>query len=532
MVRQQIQYQSPVSYLAWSADGKMVATATKDGNIRIIEAATAKEMRDFATGAGVACLAFSPDGKTLVINQPEKGISVWDVATGKAVSQQQKAFGNAFVQHVAYTADGSTVVGVGVGQYMQFSFGPGGVVGGGGGGRGGAAGGGGGGGGKGGAGGGGGGGAGGGGKGGAGGGGGGAGAPRAVGGGGIVKPIAIGGFSAIASNATIYGWYDGTAVVRLGRPALGNGFVTADFEGLQVGNAYAMAFGEGGKLLAVSGDDKAVAIWDLKTMKKTAHITNLEGTANQLSFSADGKTLALLVGEGQTIQVLDLTRSNPRAQTQPRAGGTSMLALSPDGKTLTTIAKDGKALFLRKVTFRELDRKEPPLELSAKAMAELWTDLAHAEKSDEAWRKLGRAGDNAVAFLRDRIRPVAVPEVDGKKMEKLVADLDSEKFAAREQAVKELVAAGELAIVFLQRFLEKGPSVEGKTRAELVLKKLAEAAPTPERLRVFEAIELLEQMGTARAVSLLQEIDRDALVPSIRMSAREALKRRQQQEKS
>ena len=113
-----------------------------------------------------------------------------------------------------------------------------------------------------------------------------------------------------------------------------------------------------------------------------------------------------------------------------------------------------------------------------------------------------------------------------KPIQKLIVDLNSDKFAVREGAVAELVTAGELAILPLQRLLEKPPSPEAATRAELVLKKLAASQrPNSDRNRVLEAIDLLEQMQTAQAIGLLQELERDSLIAQIQNEARRSLQR-------
>jgi hypothetical protein len=130
-----------------------------------------------------------------------------------------------------------------------------------------------------------------------------------------------------------------------------------------------------------------------------------------------------------------------------------------------------------------------------------------------------------VTFLRQQIRPVAAPDVDVQRIERLVADLDAARFATRESATKELLALGELAMVPLERLVDRPPSAEARQRAVLLLDKLAEAKPTPDRLRVVEAIDLLEELRTAKALQLLEEIERDALVPSIRREARQARER-------
>jgi hypothetical protein len=118
-----------------------------------------------------------------------------------------------------------------------------------------------------------------------------------------------------------------------------------------------------------------------------------------------------------------------------------------------------------------------------------------------------------------------VPDVDTKQMRQWVADLDSEKFANREKATKALIAQGELSLARLQELLVKAPSLEAKQRAELILKKIGDPLPTPERARVLDALDLLEQLRTPEARDLLREIERDALIPRIRLAARQALTR-------
>jgi hypothetical protein len=58
-----------------------------------------------------------------------------------------------------------------------------------------------------------------------------------------------------------------------------------------------------------------------------------------------------------------------------------------------------------------------------------------------------------------------------------------------------------------------------------LLKKIGVPTMTPERQRVLDAIDLLEQEGTPAAIGLLAEIERDALIPQIRTEARLAMQR-------
>src|SRR5579864_2250015 len=56
----------PVLALAFSPDGKALASASGDGTLRLWETASGKETRRFLGHKGeVRCVAFAPDGKSL-----------------------------------------------------------------------------------------------------------------------------------------------------------------------------------------------------------------------------------------------------------------------------------------------------------------------------------------------------------------------------------------------------------------------------------------------------------------------------------
>ena len=78
--------------VAFSPDGKTLASASYDGTLRLWEMATGKERAALGEYTGcVGCVAFSPDGKTLasgIIGSPVpfpdlNNVKLWDVATGK-----------------------------------------------------------------------------------------------------------------------------------------------------------------------------------------------------------------------------------------------------------------------------------------------------------------------------------------------------------------------------------------------------------------------------------------------------------------
>src|SRR2546426_1145425 len=80
-----------------------------------------------------------------------------------------------------------------------------------------------------------------------------------------------------------------------------------------------------------------------------------------------------------------------------------------------------------------------------------WTALATTagEGAYEAGWNLVAAGDNAVAFLKQQLKPAA-PFPD-KNLAKLLADLDSKQFKERTAAVTELRKLGPLVEVELRQ---------------------------------------------------------------------------------
>jgi WD40 repeat protein len=456
-----------VIHLAWSPDGQNVATITEDGTIRIIDASTGKEMLRFGGGTAVGPIAYSPDGKTLAVLEGGAGIRLWNAGSGK---QERSIDGNkssSSAEHIAYATDGQTIIAVGVGAlYLRGRLGSMSLAG-----------------------------------------------------------LSFAGSAAIAPDGSASGWCGANGTCFVYQHDLNHR--NLDPVSLQVGSANCMALGPGGKQLAVGNDDRDVRLWDLTTGKATTRLSGLEKPASKMAVSADGKTLAALAGDGTSVRVWDLTNNATRCQINHNRGSVRSLALSPDGKMLATTAVDGKLVFLWRTAARQLWPKGSPLEVSEQDLAKLWADLASNdhEVADRAWRTLGEAGDNSIGFLRDQIQKVTISAVDKKQIEKLVADLNSEKYSIREQATKLLLSAGDLAVPPLQRLLEQPPSEEARERAKLLLKKLGDPVLTPERQLVLDAIELLEQIGTARSIAVLEEIARDALIPRIRIEARQALQR-------
>ncbi len=76
-----------VAGVAFSSDGKLLASAGGDNTIKLWEVSTGTELRTFRGHAySVNSVAFSPDGKTIASGSVDRTIKFWDVATGSRIA--------------------------------------------------------------------------------------------------------------------------------------------------------------------------------------------------------------------------------------------------------------------------------------------------------------------------------------------------------------------------------------------------------------------------------------------------------------
>jgi WD40 repeat protein len=140
----------PVYVVAWSPDGKLLATGSFDQSIKLWDAVTGNPVREIKgfpltpPEAGkpvppghrdqVFCLAFSKDGKLLASGSSDRTVKLWEVATGNLVrdfpNPNLKASGPGqpvpshagFVHAVRFAADGQSLVSAGTAPRNQGSL--------------------------------------------------------------------------------------------------------------------------------------------------------------------------------------------------------------------------------------------------------------------------------------------------------------------------------------------------------------------------------------------------------------------------
>src|SRR5262249_52762589 len=131
------------------------------------------------------------------------------------------------------------------------------------------------------------------------------------------------------------------------------------------------------------------------------------------------------------------------------------------------------------------------------------------------------APEQAVPFLKRRLSPAA--EVDAKQAARLIKDLDSEEFAAREKASEELDKLGAPAEPVLRQALKGELSEEARARLQKVVDHLGAASSTWRR--ELRAIELLESIGTPEVREVLQTLAKGAAATLVTREAQLSLER-------
>jgi WD40 repeat protein len=295
---------------------------------------------------------------------------------------------------------------------------------------------------------------------------------------------------------------------------------------------YREAFSPDGRLLATvtfrlgldgnnyRQDRHTIHLWELASGTERLSIVGPEvgfpSRFVQLAFSPDGSTLATAREDG-TLQLWDLSTGQELVRHAGAQGDVRCLAVAPDGKALAAGYADSTILLWGLSAARRVRPPVPDLETC-------WADLAGADgrKAHAAINGLLAMPQQAVALLRARLSPTA--GVGADRLRRLLDELDSNEFARREAASKELADLEELVLPALERALRADPSPEKRRRIETLL-----AGPrlvrSPAALRGVRAVEVLEHVGTPGARGVLEALSRGAPEARLTQEAKAALRR-------
>lgn len=267
-----------------------------------------------------------------------------------------------------------------------------------------------------------------------------------------------------------------------------------------------------GRWIAAGSWDSTIEMWDALTGTLRWRATAKSG-GNRLAFTPDGRMLAS-TGYGSEVSLWEVASGKERRRWAGHFGLNCAIAVATDGRTVASGGMDTAVLLW--------DVRATPTR--AGSPAEHWRALADndAKKAYEAILGLTANPQLSVEYLRGQLRPAAGK---GMKVERLLADLDSDDFATREKATQALIELGAVAEPALRQASEKGASLEVRRRVERILRGVVARQETAEELRQLRAVEGLEYCAKPEARKLLQALSRGADEARLTREARVALDR-------
>jgi WD40 repeat protein len=245
-----------------------------------------------------------------------------------------------------------------------------------------------------------------------------------------------------------------------------------------------------------------------------------------LAMSSDRRLIALACCDHGDIEIWDTASATRRAVLSGHEGAITDLGFSRDGRYLASASDDTTVLVWD--LNRPLHASDFNAKLAETNIEAYWRSLAErdAARADTAIWRLVKAKAPSIAFLKRHLTPQPCP--DPVHVKRLLDDLDSHDFKTRSRAQAKLERFRELVLSDLKTALSEKGSLERQRRLQLLLAQAERAARpfgTPDRLREWRALEVLERIGSPGAVELLQALAAGAPNSPLTIHAAEILAR-------
>jgi len=270
---------------------------------------------------------------------------------------------------------------------------------------------------------------------------------------------------------------------------------------------YGMAYSPDGRFLATTGwqvpeEGKVVPgpieLWEMTTLRRVAVFRGHTASGWAMSFAADGVTFASGAGD-QTARVWRVGCAQEPTVLKTGIQGVPYVAFAPKGQSLV-VGGNSKTVQLWNVAAAP---SAAPEKLKEEQLQDAWKALGHSDPAVAyvAVAKLAASPEQAVALLRS-VKPAVA--ADAAAIRRLLTDLQSEQFAVRDRAARDLEKLDEQARPALEEVLAGQPALDIRKRVEHLLARL-DTQPAAETLRGLRAITVLQIVGDADSRKLLKD---------------------------
>ncbi|WP_445631923.1 nSTAND1 domain-containing NTPase [Nostoc sp. DSM 114167] len=289
-------HSSAVIGVAFSPDGKTIASASLDNTVKVWNAVSAKEITTFKGHSdAVIGVAFSPDGKTIASASADKTVKVWDAVSAKEITTF-KGHSDAVIS-VAFSPDGKTIASASADKTVKV-------------------------------------------------------------------------WDAVSAKeiTTFKGHSD--AVISVAFSPDGKTIASASLDNtVKVWNAVSakeittfkghsdavnsVAFSPDGKTIASASSDNTVKVWDAVSAKEITTFKGHSDAVNSVAFSPDGKTIASASSDN-TVKVWDAVSAKEITTFKGHSDAVNSVAFSPDGKTIASASSDNTVKVWDAVSAKEI----------------------------------------------------------------------------------------------------------------------------------------------------------------------------------